>query len=82
VPDAVLLMARRYEELLDNDQLCFIVPQGDVAGRLIVLTGNEDHIAVHLENPLVAPAWKTAERFSRRPEQPGASTPPVQSVTR
>jgi hypothetical protein len=70
VSDATPLVAGRDEQLLDHDRPAFLAAQGDVAGRLTLLAGDEDQIALqHLEYPLVAPAGQTGERALREPEQ-------------
>jgi hypothetical protein len=70
VSDATLLVAGRDEQLLDHDRPAFLAAQGDVAGRLTLLAGDEDQIAVqNLEYSLVAPAGQTDKRALREPEQ-------------
>jgi hypothetical protein len=54
------------EQLLDHDRLDVLVVQGDVAGRLALVAGDERHVAPqHLEHALVAPAGKVDERGLR-----------------
>src|SRR6266487_639014 len=68
--DATLLVAGRDEQLLEHDRPAFLAAQGDVAGRLTLLAGDEDHITLqHLEYPPVATAGQTGKRALREPEQ-------------
>src|SRR3954470_23979708 len=57
VSDAMLLVPGRDEQLLDHDRSAVVAAQGDVAGILAMLAGNERHVVrQHLEHPFVAPA--------------------------
>jgi pimeloyl-ACP methyl ester carboxylesterase len=70
VSDAPPLVAWRDEELVDDHHLTLVAVQGDIPRGLIVLAGDEDHIALqHLEYPLVAPAGQEGKRLVREPEQ-------------
>jgi hypothetical protein len=66
VSDAMLLVAGRDEQLLDHDRSGVVAAQGDVAGTLAMLAGNERHVVrQHLEYPFVAPAGDVDVRALR-----------------